>query len=262
MWRRFSPMSRPFCRKSASKNLASTSRRCRWSRPFGHRRTQNWLDKASEALRTEHYTESVEHSAAAMAIYLDHRDSHRGERTDPPYYIDIGSRELGAIADWVLEYVEPIRARLDLVSHGIDVVSYDKFEVLTPATFVGRNGSVIQYKPNTMPAFTRDDARFCYDFTVNSALALRDIEMPAGIQRDTYSARACVTSPCELIVHPDTDPLEVIRVVQPNEELLIAPQRYRRIFPPDHSEFVPIIQDGDVAYVRRDCLEDAVELPK
>ena len=229
---------------------------------IGHRRTQNWLDKASEALRSEHYTESVAHSAAAMAIYLYHRDNRTGGRTDPSYYIDFSSTELGAVADWVLEYVEPIRFRLDLVSHGIDVASYDKFEVLTPGTSVGRNGMVIQHKPKTTPPFTRDDARFCYDFTVNSALALRDIEMPAGIQRDTNSARACVTSPCELIVHPDTDPIEVIRVVQPNEELLIAPQRYRRIFPPDHSEFVPIIQDGDVAYVRRDCLEDAVELPK
>ena len=29
---------------------------------IGHRRTQNWLEKAREALRSEHYTESAAHS--------------------------------------------------------------------------------------------------------------------------------------------------------------------------------------------------------
>ena len=229
---------------------------------IGHRRTENWLEKAREALRSENYAESVAHSAAAMAIYLDHRDIHRGERVGPSYYIGSESTELSAVVDWVLDYVEPIRARLDLVSHGIDVLSYDKFEALTPETSVRRNGTVRQYELKSTTAPSREDARFCYDFAVDSALALRDIEMPASIQRNSNSVRVRVKTPCELIVHPDTDPREVIRVAEESEELLIAPQPYRSIFPPDRSEFVPIKQDGDVAYVRRDYLEDGVEIPK
>ncbi len=229
---------------------------------IGHRRTQNWLEKAREALRSEHYTESVAHSAAAMAIYLHHRDTRRGELADPSYYIDSSSSELYGVADWILDYVEPIRARLNLVSHGIDVVSYDKFEALTPGTSVGQDSTVTQYGLGSTNAPSREEARFCYDFAVDSALALRDTEMPARIQENSHSVRARVTTPCALIVHPETDPPEVIRVAEASEELLIAPQLYSRIFPPDRSEFVRIIQDGDVAYVRRDCLEDGVEVPK
>ena len=221
-----------------------------------HRRTRNWLEKAREALRSEHYTESVAHSAAALAIYLEHRDALRGERVDPSYYLGSGSSELAAVADWVLDYVEPIRSRLDLVSHGIDVVSYEKFEALTPGPWVERDGTLRQPKRELTNVPSREDACFCYDFAVDSVLALHDIEMPARLQRSSKSVLARVVSRCELIVHPDTDPPEVIRVAEPREELLIAPQISHRILPPDHSEFVRVIQDGDVAYVPRDCLED------
>ena len=223
---------------------------------IGHRRTQNWLTRAREALRSEQYTESVAQSAAAMAIYLHHRDTRRGERVDPSFYIDSRSSDLNSVADLILDYVEPIRTRLDLVSHGIDVVSYDKFEALTPSTYIERDGRVKQYGQKSRPAPSPEEARFCYDFAVDSTLALRDIEIPARIQQNSHTARARVTAPCELIVHPETEPPEVIRVVEAREELLLAPQLYRRVHPPEHSEFVPIIQDGDVAYVRRDCLED------
>ena len=223
---------------------------------IGHRRTQNWLTSAREALRSEQYAESVAQSAAAMAIYLRHRDTRRGERIDPSFYIDSQSSELNAVADLILDYVEPIRTRLDLVSHGIEVVSYDMFEALTPSTYIDRDGRVKQYGQKSVPAPSPEEARFCYDFAVDSTLALRDIEISARIRQNSHSVRARVTAPCELIVHPETEPPEVIRVVEAGEELLLAPQLHRRIFPPERSEFVPIIQDGDVAYVRRDCLED------
>ena len=228
---------------------------------IGHRRTQNWLEKARVALRSEHYAESVAHSATAMAIYLHHRDTRRGERVDPSYYIGSCSSDVGAIADWILDYVEPIRVRLDLVSHGIDVVSYDRFEALTPGMSVGEDGTVRQYGQKSRNTPSREEARFCYNFAVDSALALRDLGMPGRIQKNSQNVRARVKTPCALIVHPRTDPPEVIRVVEENEELPIAPQRNRGFFAPDLSEFVPIIQDGDVAYIRRDCLEDGVEVP-
>ena len=175
---------------------------------------------------------------------------------DPGYYIDSDSSELYGLVDWILEYVEPIRLRFNLVSHGIDVVSHERFESLTPQTHVGRHGTVTQHELKSTSAPSREEARFCYDFAVDSALALRDIGMPADIHRNSNSVRARVKTPCELIVNPKADPLEVIRVAEANEELLIAPQPGRILFPPDRSEFVQVIQDGDVAYVRRDCLND------
>ena len=229
---------------------------------IGHRRTQNWLEKARQTLRSEHYTESVAHSAAAMAIYLGHREKHLGEVVNPDSYIGSHSSELYALVDWIYEYVEPIRARLDLISHGIDVVSYDRFEALTPQTSVGLYGKVKQRERKSRTGPSREEARFCYDFAVDSALALRDIEIPGRIQQYSDNLRARVATPCELIVHPKTDPPEVIRVAEVNEQLLMAPSPNRGMFRPCHPDFVRIIQDGDFAYVRRDCLEDGVEVPK
>ena len=222
---------------------------------IGHRRTENWLNRAREALLSERYTESVAHSAAALAIYLGHRDTKRGEQVDPSYYIDYGSKELGNVADWVIEYVEPIRIRLDLVSRGIHAPSYDKFEALTPVTSVGRRGGVSQYAPKAAIERSREDARYCYDFAVDSILALRDIEVPPT-QIAGNSAVARVIAPCELVVHPDHKPPEVIRLAELSEKLQIAPQQNRTIYPPDRSEYLQVLQDGDVVYVRRDCIEE------
>ena len=229
---------------------------------IGHRRTQNWFEKARKALDSNLHVESVAHSAAAMAVYLHHRDDRRSERTDPSYYIDLGSRELGSIADWVLEYVEPIRNRLDLVSNGIDVSLYDRFEALTPATSIGQYGVVSQHKSRFTPDPSAADARFCYDFAVESVLALRDVGVPSGFHqwRDANCERVRVIAPCHLIVHPRADPPEVIRIVRPDEELLVAPKSQIRRIPHNDSEFVRILQDGDIAHVRRDCLQVGFDL--
>ena len=227
---------------------------------LGHRRTQNWLEKAREALGSEDYTNSIGFSAAAVAIYLHHRDTHRGELVSPSHFIDTGPGELGAVADWVLDYVEPIRTRVDLVSHGIDVPSFERFDALTPHTHIGSRGEVRQHELRKKSERSSEDARFCYDFAVDSLLALREVDIPAGSQPDIKRARGRVIARCELMVHPDTDPPEVIRVAQPDEELVIAPRQFSGLFSPDESEFAAILQDDDVAYVRRDCLENGFDL--
>lgn len=229
---------------------------------IGHRRTQNWLEKARETLQSEHYAESVSHSATAMAIYLHHRDNHTGGRIDPSYYVDSDSDELGRVVDMICDYFEPIRTRLDLVSHGVDVVAFDKFEALTPWSVIGQDGSVGPYRPKSSVVASREEARFCYDFAVDSILALRETQMPARIEQNNQTVRVRVKTPCALIVNPKSDPPEVIREVAVREELLLAPQLSRTIFPPERSEFVQVVQDGDVAYVRRDCLEGGIEDPQ
>lgn len=223
-----------------------------------HRRTRNWLERARESLLSERYTDSIAQSAAALAIYLRHRDLHRNEPNDPGYYIGSDSSELQRMADFVLDYVEPIRARLDLLSHGIDVVSQEKFEAITPSTHVDHHGTLRQSNNPASARTTdslREDARFCYDFAVDSALALRGAGVPPATPPKSEAERVPVTARCELIVHPDANPQEVIRVAEMGEELLICPSYRRVISPRLQSEFLPIIQDGDTAYVRKDCLD-------
>ena len=229
---------------------------------IGHRRTQNWLEKAREALLSEHYAESVSHSATAMAIYLHHRDIPTGGQFDPSYYVDSQSYELGRVVDLIRDYLEPIQTRLDLVSHGVDVIAYDKFEALTPGTVIEQDGGVRQRRLKSAAVPSPEEARFCYDFAVDSVLALREIQMPERIQQNNRTVRVRVKTRCALIVHPNSDPPEVIREAAVREDLLLVSQRYRTIRPHERSEFVQVMQDGDVAYVRRDCLEDGIENPQ
>lgn len=226
---------------------------------IGHCRTRNWLKKARKALLADSYTTSVAHSAAAMVIYLNHWNILLGERTDPADYIDSDSSEVYGLVDWVTEYVEPIRIRLELFSHGVDVASYNKFAAMIPNTYVDHKGAVCQYWVKSTRTHSRDDARFCYNFAVDSALALRDIQIPDGTDPNRSRLKARVTHSCELLVHPDADPPEVIRVVKANEEVLITNLPQHNLRASNSEEYVPILQDGDVAYIRRNCLETVPE---
>ena len=158
--------------------------------------------------------------------------TRRGERVNPSDYLDLHSSELSSVADLICDYVEAIRTRLDLVSHGVAVVAYDKFEALAPETIVEQDGRVSQYRLKSAIVPSSEEARFCYDFAVDSLLALRDIQMPVRVQQSSRPIRVRVKTPCALIVHPKSDPPEVIREAAVSEDLLLARRLYRTIYPP------------------------------
>ena len=135
----------------------------------------------------------------------------------------------------------------------MDIASFDQFTVLAPWTRINFNGSILQASTDGKTDPSREEARFCLDFVVDSALALRERRVPPLPSATEKQKRVRVKSRCEMIASPKADVLEVIRFAEPGEELPLASNR--RVI--KDSKFLAVIQDGDVAYVERTCLEDA-----
>ena len=216
---------------------------------IGHRRTQNWLQKAEDAFDDERYADAVRSAAAAMTIYLRHDRDH--DAAPRPAQLPTAlpfPYESGGIA----RSIEWLGSRVDLMVRGIDVRAFDQFTALTPLTsltMTGTFGSV--WTPGVVRS--RQEARFCIDFVIEAALALRESRHSQSMELHCKE-HATVKSACEIVVYPKVPDgeLEVIREAEIGEVLVIAAERRGY---DANDEFAAIMQDGDVAYVRRDCVD-------
>ena len=228
---------------------------------IGHTRTQNWLRKAESAFAAEHYGESVAHAAKAMTIYMAHCMRNDAVIELRPVVQYRRGMKVTDFKSWVEEALPLLQARFDLLTRGVDVADFDRFMMLTPYTALGYYGSIEQGdKPNRPPS-SRDDARFCIDFVVDSALALRDRSV---LSRTTEEAnRVRLTSSCEVFAHWKTaadrgipfgkdQEREVIRIAEAGEEFSV--ESVSRFL--THPDYVAVRQDGDTAYVSRQCVDD------
>ena len=218
---------------------------------IGHRRTQNWLRNAEDAFDDERYADAVRSAGAALAVYLSHDREHDAaprpvqfpKSLPLPYESDVG---------WIPRCLDWIGARMDLMTRGIDVRAFDRFTALTPHTNLTATGTLTSVSA-AGAVHSKADARFCIDFAVEAALALRESRHSQSTESQS-GKHATVKSPCEIVVHP-TVPVgepEVIREADIGEDLPMSGQGRRH---DTGDDFVAVLQDGDVAYVRRDCVD-------
>ena len=228
---------------------------------IGHRRTQNWLAKAEDAFAAGSHADCVAHSAKAMVVYMAHS-------TRKDVGIELGSvvqyrgGEGEDFESWVNARLPLLQARFDLFTRGVDVAAFDRFMTVTPYTVLTRHGGIDQVPKPDRPPVSRDDARFCLDFVIDSALALRDRRVLRLSRATEEHKRVRLKSSCEVIAHWKTptdleiaigkeQEREVIRVADTGEEFTVA-SVWRGL---RHPDYVAVLQDGDTAYVRRACIE-------
>ena len=224
-----------------------------------HRRTRNWLDKAESAFAVEDYAGAVAHAAKAMTVYVAHsteRDPSIDLRTVVQYQgVPEGFKER------VQASLRTLHARFDLLTRGVDIAAFDRFDILAPQTTISGSGVLQQYARLDKPPPSRDEARFCIDFVVDTALALIDRSVLSPSPSQTMPDRVRLTSNCEVLAHWEAPTeaeitfgackdREVIRVADAGEEFAVA-RVWRK-----HPGYVAVIQDGDPAYVRCECVDD------
>ena len=243
---------------------------------IGHRRTQNWIEKAEQALSAGEFDDALRRASGAMAIYLAHSNDHdyvfdHSTHLSPPFdrqmfsphIIGIASGVGTAIdiewqsaitdfASWAKAHIENTRDRVHLMARGVDVGSYDKFSAITHKASITGGGSFrfISNHANSPP--TEDDVRFCIDVVIDSALALRNHRPPSPWQLNAPKSKVKVIHQAEIVVNARQNPLETIRTAEPNE-VLDSPAD--EPFSVD-GDYIDVLQDGDVAYARKDCVED------
>ena len=185
-----------------------------------------------------------------MTIYMAHSTDMDATLRLKPMVTDRGRPE--RFREWVEESIPLLRARLDLLARGVDVAEYDRFNSLTPRTTI-LHGDLSRYPVLGQADPSREDARFCIDFVVDSALALRENRVRARqVPKDQVFVR--VTHRCDVVANPNGREREVVRVAKPGEELPVASQW--RAF--RHAGYLAVVDDdGDVGYVRQHCVTEA-----
>ncbi len=250
---------------------------------IGHRRTQNWISQAESELEAGNIDKALQKASGAMTIYLAHsfrhdpafkKSRHRRHHwmfpsprklyTSNPS-IEVRDRnsnllsKLIQFAKWANEYIEISSDRVHLLARGVDVSAFDKFGAITPRALVMPDGHIRVAEIDAVDSPTVDDVRFCIDTVIDTALALRNNRPPETLGTQYSPLRIPVTCNTNIIVNPQMSELEHIREASLGETLEVHPDFQH--FP--DSNYLPIIQDGDVAFVSKDCVEqpsiDSVE---
>ena len=214
----------------------------------GHRRSENWLAKAEEALDGGEPAKAVRAAATALAVFrwhLDRGDGEQGKRAESDGDLAALRREL-----------ERQRADLVLLLAGADLSGYRRFRRLAPTVEVAGDGSLEVADGGGSGGSggggepTLEDATFCHDFVLETLLALRRENPPgprsAAGRTDVVLRAVRATA---IRVTPSDDG-EEIRHVSSGEVLKTHRAGEAR------SGHLPIVVDGDPAWVPQDAVEE------
>ncbi len=229
-----------------------------------HRRTKNWLRNAEQALTAGDYREALRCARTAFLIFITHRERRSQmfgrsggrisySRLQSPFGPQgfEGNHHLANFVDAVQQNIVTIGERLDLLANGINLPAYDRFMLLTPNVILTINGKDHCTWSGRLSA-NSDDARFCIDFAIDAILTLAN-GMPAMYPSDPESPAARVVHECKILVWPETDSTEPIRTAKPGEVLQISSVNVEG--ESGGRKFLPVLQDGDVAYVDSEYVE-------
>ena len=223
---------------------------------IGHKRTENWLHKAQAAVEVADYSAALKCAATAFSIYLNTRSVHRARGTShrlwgpPSMNYESGHplrRPLTEFAEWAIAHFEELHKTMDFLSHGLDIMAYWRFLELTPhvapTTTDALSTSAGPSNPADSP--TKEDATFCIEFVVDSALRIG----ASHTQEDPWRrleriGQVAATEDSVVRVYPRDDS-EVIRSVLAGEVLTVVAGYIAQA-----EDYVAILQDAEAAYVQ------------
>lgn len=150
------------------------------------------LHEAQESIRRGDTLDALDKIAVAFTeIISDYEDRKRDRFEDSPFYFGgdltflssfhMGLRsvdeKLADFVDRVKESLEAMQDAIKVLALGMDYRKYSKFKRLTPnVTRIPRGELHLQRRFDEEHAPSVDDARFCVDFVVESALALSEFD--------------------------------------------------------------------------------------
>lgn len=220
----------------------------------GHRRTENWLNKAEALLEEEKWTDSISASAIAFEVYRAHILPLAGSLDrQVTFQTEIaGARDM---VDSINRGFRQLQHQIDLIIDGIDLRDFREFQKITPNVMCGYANAIIQvyWGGNRDAVSNRDSAQFCYGFALESILKFKDNHSPRT-QHPWYPSdkRMLTVNECDIIVCPSEKP-EVIRHARKGE-VLMSSSKAKSL-----KGHIFIVQDGDEAYAVESALEELQE---
>lgn len=149
---------------------------------------RNNLKEAEKLLKEDNIEEALNNTALAFVQIIDDyenrkRDRFRrspfffGESLTFPSSFSMGIEgKLGKFIDRVKESVESIQNAVKILSLGIDYRRYTRFRLLTPLVIRASGGYSIQWVGRGTEGTTLDDAQFCINFVIESAVTIQEFD--------------------------------------------------------------------------------------
>lgn len=81
-------------------------------------------------------------------------------------------RKVASAINSLQQNVEALFVDVELLRHGIDMNRYDIFRSLTPGVSIAAAGNILSM--GSRPRATKEEARFCYDFVIDTILNLQE----------------------------------------------------------------------------------------
>lgn len=216
---------------------------------IGHRRTENFLNRAEQLIYDGDYEGSISSTAIAFTVFRSHLSTEdRVYMRDPFRRLKIEDSKIGNWIDEIEEIVTENQVKLNLIADGISISDYRIFQRYAPNVNLSEAGT---YEV-ICPAFgqpiepTQEIALFCHRFAIDSILIMKANQLPPRFPTIEEAKRKLrVTKKCPIIVWPCEDP-EIIRYAEEGEILVGRAERF------DKSDYIAIVQDGDDAYIKED----------
>ena len=220
-----------------------------------HRRTKNMLEKAENAYREGKYDDSIIFSAKALAVY------------------DSGERQLGKLLMIANVWEDQTARRTALSELRIRYEDYARYKTTAPSISMTMNGSLSCVISNSYWIYelyssdgrrrlleshgqewvrdaekkAKEAADFCIRFVVDWILRVQE-RFPVKTELFGKEEFVIAEKECDLMVNLRDD--EVIRRASVGEKLRKVASWVDR----ENRDFVCVLQDGDEAFVRKDCV--------
>lgn len=224
----------------------------------GHQRTKNMLESAESAYQEGKYGDSIIASAKALAVY------------------DSGERRLDKLLMIANVREDQVALRTALLELGVRYEDYARYKMIAPSALMSLDGSFsgggIVIRNNSWiyeldspvrreqllesrgqewvkdaEEKAKEAADFCIWFVVDWVLRIQD-RFPIKSESFSEEGFVLVEKECDLMVNLRDD--EVIRRVSVGEKLSKVDHWIKK----ENGDFVCVLQDGDKAFVRKDCV--------
>jgi hypothetical protein len=227
-----------------------------------HRRCANWIRKAEKFLANDRWSDSVEASATAFAIYASaqrtqshHRSLERIMRQTEPRGQSKNPIQPGVydLAKAVEKRLESLDEQLDWLSLRIDREGLRQFDDLTPTVNLAVSGKLWSNETRSRES-TEADAVFCCNFVLDTVLKLQNRYQPESRFEGAWR-RFRVLEAASIVLHLDGSTIEEIRKAEVGETLRsYATENH------DSPGTIAVLQDGDTAYISADAVEEITGL--
>ena len=215
---------------------------------IGHKRTENFLNRAEQLIYDGDYKNSICSTAIAFTIFRSHLSTGDYDyRRDPLRRLNIEDSELGNWVDEIEEIVADHQVKLNLISDGISLSDYRLFQKYTPNVNLSEAGTYeVIYLAFGQPIEpTQEIALFCHRFAIDAILIMKTNQLPPRFPIIEAKRKLRVTKECTIIVWPCEDP-EIIRYAEEGEIVIGRAEHF------DKSNYIAIVQDDDSAYIEGD----------